>query len=75
MNKEIEVLKRIWTYEVVPVPNKRKIIESKSVYKTKRLPYNTIERHKNWGVEQGFSHMAGVHFNEWEISFSIVQYQ
>ena len=53
-----------WDYELVPLPNGKKAVGSKWVYKVKENSDGTVDVFKSRVVAQGFSQVEGVDFNE-----------
>lgn len=75
VDKKIEALQKIGIYKVVPIPKRRKIIVSKTVYKTKQLTDNIQEKYKERRVAQNFFEMSVIDFSEGEIFLPIVAYE
>ena len=57
------------TWNLVPHPTDRKLIDSKWVFKVKKNPNGTINKYKARLVAKGFHQIAGFDFNE---TFSLV---
>jgi len=64
MEYEIKALEKSGTYDKVPKPEGRKIIDSKWVYKTKRNADSTLERYRARTVAKGFSQIPGYDYDE-----------
>ncbi|XP_074271111.1 uncharacterized protein LOC141595037 [Silene latifolia] len=64
MSKEIEALEKNKTWKVVTLPNGKKPIGCKWVYKIKYKADGTVERYKARLVAQGFTQVEGVYFHE-----------
>jgi transposase InsO family protein len=73
MEEEISALRRNDTYDVVPKPSDRKIIDCKWIYKIKRLADASIERYKARGVGKGYSQTPGEDYDE--IFAPVVRYE
>ena len=61
--EEIRTWKDLDVYDIVPRPKGRKIIGSKWVFRVKRGPDGTIQKHKARIVAQGFTQIEGVDFD------------
>ncbi|CAJ2661986.1 unnamed protein product [Trifolium pratense] len=64
MNEEIESIERNNTWKLVNLPNDKKTIGVKWVYKVKVNPKGEITRHKARLVVKGFLQKEGIDFNE-----------
>ncbi|PNX67781.1 hypothetical protein L195_g055811, partial [Trifolium pratense] len=64
MNEEIESIERNNTWKLVNLPNDKKAISVKWVYKVKVNPKGEITRHKARLVVKGFLQKEGIDFNE-----------
>jgi hypothetical protein len=64
MVREMEAHLENSTWELVKLPPGRKAIGSKWVFKVKRNPNGTVERHKACLVAKGFGQRPGVDFDE-----------
>ena len=64
MDEEIDALKRNDTWDVVKIPDGRKIVDSKWVYKVKKDADGNIDRYKARVVAKGFSQIPGEDFDE-----------
>lgn len=64
MNKEIEALENNGTWKIVQLPNGKKPIGCKWIYKVKYKADGTIERYKARLVAQGFTQVEGVDYHE-----------
>lgn len=62
MNEEIKALESNNTWNVVPLPPGKTPIRCKWVYKTKRNPDGTVERHKARLVAKGYNQREGIDF-------------
>jgi Reverse transcriptase (RNA-dependent DNA polymerase) len=52
------------TWELAQLPQGRRAIGSRWVFKLKRKPDGSIDKYKGRIVAQGFSQIRGVHYNE-----------
>lgn len=64
INAEMDALMRNKTWEVVPRPDNRKIVDSRWVFKIKRLANGEIDKYKARVVAKGFSQIQGIDFDE-----------
>ncbi|XP_074292097.1 uncharacterized protein LOC141618943 [Silene latifolia] len=64
MGKEIEALEKNGTWKIVDLPDGKKPIGCKWVYKIKLKANGTIERNKARLVAQGFTQIEGVDYHE-----------
>ncbi|XP_074271153.1 uncharacterized protein LOC141595079 [Silene latifolia] len=64
MGKEIDALEKNGTWKIVDLPDGKKPIGCKWVYKTKLKADGTIERHKARLVAQGFTQIEGIDYHE-----------
>ncbi|XP_035842144.1 uncharacterized protein LOC118488849 [Helianthus annuus] len=64
MNLEMEALLRNQTWELVDLPNDRKPIGSKWIYKIKYKANGEIERYKARSVAKGYNQQEGLDFGE-----------
>ncbi|OMO87137.1 Integrase, catalytic core [Corchorus capsularis] len=64
MEKEIQALEENGTWDLVPLPQDKRAIDSKWVYKVKFKPNGEIERYKARLVAKGFTQIEGVDFHE-----------
>ena len=64
MQKEIEALHKNKTWDLVPLPQGRKPIGNKWVYKIKRDGNDQVERYRARLVVKGFAQKEGIDFNE-----------
>ena len=55
MNRELDNLKRLNVYDLVPLPKGRKAVGSKWIYKVKRDADSKPKEHKSRLVAQGFT--------------------
>ncbi|OMO75305.1 Integrase, catalytic core [Corchorus capsularis] len=62
--KEIQALEENGTWDLVPLPQDKRAIDSKWVYKVKFKPNGEIERYKARLVAKGFTQIEGVDFHE-----------
>lgn len=62
MNDEIQALEATNTWSIVPSPPGKIPIGCKWVYKTKRYPDGTVERHKARLVAKGYNQKEGINF-------------
>uniref|UniRef100_A0A2N9IBB7 Integrase catalytic domain-containing protein n=1 Tax=Fagus sylvatica TaxID=28930 RepID=A0A2N9IBB7_FAGSY len=64
MQEEIEALHKNKTWDLVPLPQGRKAIGNKWVYKIKRDGNDQVERYRARLVVKGFAQKEGIDFNE-----------
>ena len=64
MQEEMEALHRNKTWELVPLPQGRKAIGNKWVYKIKRDGNDQVERYRARLVAKGYAQKEGIDFNE-----------
>ncbi|GKF69866.1 retrovirus-related pol polyprotein from transposon TNT 1-94 [Tanacetum coccineum] len=64
MKKEIQALEQKKTWTLEELPNGKKAIDSKWVYKIKYKPIGDVERYKARLVAKGCTQMEGVDFHE-----------
>jgi transposase InsO family protein len=64
MQEEIEALHKNNTWDLVPLPQGRKAIGNKWVYKIKRDGNNQVERYRARLVVKGYAQKEGIDFNE-----------
>ena len=64
MTEEIDSLRENKTWELVRLPDGRKAIQCKWVFKTKYLPNGDIDKFKARLVAKGYTQKAGVDYNE-----------
>ena len=64
MQEEIETLHKNKTWDLVPLPQGRKAISNKWVYKIKRDSNDQVERYRAKLVVKGFAQKEGIDFNE-----------
>ena len=64
MQEEIEALHNNKTWELVPLPHRRKAIGNKWVYKIKRDGNYQVERYHVRLVVKGYAQKEGINFNE-----------
>ncbi|GJU50498.1 putative RNA-directed DNA polymerase [Tanacetum coccineum] len=64
MKKEIQALEQNKTWTLEELPNEKKAIDSKWVYKIKYKPNGDVERYKARLVAKGCTQMEGVDFHE-----------
>lgn len=69
MTEEIHSLKENKTWELVRLPDGRKAIQCKWVFKTKYLPNGDIDKFKAHLVAKGYTQKAGIDYSE---TFSLV---
>ena len=50
MNEEYHSLMENDTWDLLPLPKRRKLARCKWVYRTKYASYGSVERHKDWLV-------------------------
>jgi hypothetical protein len=63
-NEEKRMFENMGVYEWVPRPADRKVVGSKWVFKIKRGPDGSIQKHKARLVAQGFTQIEGIDFDE-----------
>jgi hypothetical protein len=64
MNEEYRSLMANDTWDIVPLPKRRKLVICKWVYRTKYASDGSVERHKAPLVSQGFSQVERIGYNE-----------
>jgi hypothetical protein len=64
MNEEYRYLIENDTWDLVPLPQGRKLVRCKWVYRNKYASHGSIERHKARLVAKGFSQVEGIDYNE-----------
>jgi hypothetical protein len=64
MQEEIEALHKNNTWDLVPLPQGRKAIGNKWVYKIKRDGNDQVERYRARLVVKGYAQKEGIDFNE-----------
>jgi len=64
MQEEIEALHKNNTWDLVPLPQGRKAISNKWVYKIKRDSNDQVERYRARLVVKGYTQKEGIDFNE-----------
>ncbi|GKD16384.1 putative RNA-directed DNA polymerase, partial [Tanacetum coccineum] len=64
MKKEIRALEENDTWMLVDLPNGKRAVDSKWVYKIKYKPNGVVERFKSRLVAKGFTQMEGVDYND-----------
>jgi hypothetical protein len=64
MEEEIESITKNKTWQLVPLPDKKKAIAVKWVYKIKTLPDGSFAKHKAILVAKGFLQKQGIDFTE-----------
>ena len=62
--EEMWTWKELDVYDIVPRPKGRKIIGSKWVFRVKRGPDGSIQKHKARIVAQGFTQVEGIDFDQ-----------
>jgi hypothetical protein len=67
MNEEYCSLIEKNTWDLVPLPKRRKLVKCKWVYKTKYASNGSVERHKAQLVSKGFSQVEGIGY-KWPCS-------
>ena len=63
MDEEFDSLHDNQTWELVPLPPGRKLIQCKWIYKIKIVVYGTTTKYKAWLVEKGYSQVQGLDYN------------
>jgi len=61
---EMGAFEHMGVYEIIPRPEKRKIVGSKWVFWIKRGPDGSVQKYKARIVAQGFSQIEGIDFDE-----------
>ena len=64
MQEEIEALYKNKTWDLVSLPQGRKAMGNKRVYKIKRDANNQVERYRARLVVKGYAQKEGIDFNE-----------
>ncbi|KAK3001019.1 hypothetical protein RJ639_020679 [Escallonia herrerae] len=64
MAKEISALEANNTWTLMPLPSRKRAIDSKWVYKVKFHPDGTVERYKARLVAKGYTQIEGLDFHE-----------
>jgi hypothetical protein len=64
MNEEYRSLMTNDTWDLVPLPKRRKLVRCKWVYRTKYASDGSVKRYKAQLVAKGFSQVEGFDYNE-----------
>jgi hypothetical protein len=64
MDRELSTLQQAGTWETVPCPTDKNVVDCKWVYRTKYLADGTIDKHKARLVARGFTQVYGVDYLE-----------
>ena len=64
MDEEFDLLHDNQTWELVPLPPGRKLVQCKWIYKTKIVFDGTTTKYKARLVEKGYSQVQGLDYNE-----------
>lgn len=64
MKNEVTALEQNDTWEITMLPEGKRAIDSKWIYKIKFKPDGTVERYKARLVEKGFTQMEGVDYHD-----------
>ena len=64
MQEELNSLKENETWELVPLPPKRKLVQCKWFYRTKVADYGSDIKYKARLVSKGFSQVQGVDYTK-----------
>lgn len=64
MHKELTALKENNTWKIVELPNGKRAIGCKWVYKTKFNPDGSIEKHKARLIAKGYTQIEGIDYND-----------
>jgi hypothetical protein len=75
MKEEMAALERNNTFDIVPRPDNRRIVDCKWVYKIKHLADGTIERYKARLVAKGFSQQPGYDYDMDELFAPVIRYE
>jgi hypothetical protein len=62
--EEMQTWKDLEVYNIVPRPKGRKVIGSKWVFRVKRGPDGSIQKHKARIIAQGFTQVEGIDFDQ-----------
>lgn len=64
MEEEMESLKKSETWDLVILPNGRRPVSSKWVFKRKKNAVGQVKKFKAWVVAKAYSQVKGVEFGE-----------
>jgi len=64
MLEELAALEKNDTWELVPSPPRKKVVDCKCVYTVKQNPEGKVERYKARLVAKGYSHTYGIDYDE-----------
>jgi hypothetical protein len=64
MDRELSTLQQAGTWETVPCPTDKNVVDCKWVYRTKYSANGTIDKHKARLVARGFTQIYGVNYLE-----------
>lgn len=64
MNEETYALKKNATWDLVPLPEGRKLVGCKWAFKKKLGPYGNVEKYREWLVTKGYSQVEGIDCGE-----------
>ncbi|XP_031488880.1 uncharacterized mitochondrial protein AtMg00820-like [Nymphaea colorata] len=64
MEEEIKVLEKNYTWDLVPLPDEKKLVGCKWIYKIKFKSNGEVERYKAHLVAKGFTETEGIDYNE-----------
>ena len=64
MVEEYDLIMKNHVWEVVPRPESKKVVGSRSIYKVKHAADGSVEKYKVRFVEKGFSQKEGIDYGE-----------
>jgi hypothetical protein len=64
MDEELDQIEKNDTWELVPRPNNKNVIDTKWVFRDKLNEYGQVTRNKDILVCKGYAQIEGIHFEE-----------